>query len=335
MPEQATNPTRESAPRTDWDIGKAMNAMFTPFAPEEPEVEQELDPEAAPDEGTAASGEDETDASVGEDAEPKDEPTSEPFLMLTVEGKSIPIGTKEEAIALAQKGTHYTNEMQKLREAERQFTAHAEQMAAGLRQREGQYAQALQTLSATYGYVLGEQAPDWASDEMQKLKAEKPNEYLQVREQWDQLGAIRSELSRIQREQHEEGQKRFQQWTAAQQAALAEKRPEWKDQARRQQDYGLIREYATAQGVTEQELGQLFDHRYWMILHDAARYRQAEAAGKTKRETAASKTVEPGTGRNVHQGNRRLNADRERLKTTGDPRAAGNLFQDMMTKARK
>lgn len=331
MPEQTT---AESKPRTDWDIGKAMNGLFAPVAPEKAE-EQELEAEAAPDQGTAASDEDENpDASVGEDAEPKDEPTSEPFLVLTVEGKSIPIGTKEEAIALAQQGTHYTREMQKLRESERQFTTHAEQMTQGLRQKEGQYASALQTLEATYGYVLGKNEPDWSSDEMQKLKTEKPNDYLQAREQWDQLGAIRSELSRLGRERQEQGQKEYQKWVTAQQTALSEKRPEWKDTAQRQQDWGLIREYATAQGVTEQELGQLFDHRYWMILHDAARYRKAEAAGKTKRETVQSKTVEPGKG-DVNSGSRRYRAERERLKATGDPRAAGNIFQDLMTRPRK
>jgi hypothetical protein len=311
-----------------------MGGLFPQDAAGE-KKEQELDTDAAPDEGTAATDEnEEMQASGDEDADPEAEATSEPFLTLTVEGKSVPVGTKEEAIALAQKGTHYTQEMQKLREAERQFATHAEQVVASVRQQETQYASALQMLDATYGYVLGKDAPDWNSDEMQKLKTEKPSEYLQTREQWDQLTAIRSELARLTHEQQATGQKQFQEWVTGQQAALAEKRPEWTDPARRQQDWGLIREYATAHGVTEQELGNLFDHRFWMILHDAARYRQAEAAGKTKRETVTSKTVAPGSG-NVSRGDRRLRAERERLKTTGDPRAAGNLLQDLMTRPRK
>jgi hypothetical protein len=170
---------------------------------------------------------------------------------------------------------------------------------------------------------------------MQKLKAEKPQEYVQIREQWDQLGAIRSELSRIEKETQEKQQKQWNSWVNEQQALLAEKRPEWTDASRRTQDFSLIQGYATSQGLTEQEIGNLFDHRFWMILHDAARYRQAETAGRKKVAEKGPQTAAPGTGRNINQGDRRLRADREKLRTTGDDRAAGNLFQEIMTKRGK
>lgn len=341
MPEQqqATPPAREAAPKNDWEIGKAMNGLFgAPVATDRHAEEQELDTDGAPDEGTAPGDEsDEQERSGNEEADPEDEGTSkaEPFMVLKVDGKDIVIGSKEEAVPLAQKGMHYTQAMQQLRATEQQRASEHEQVTTGLRQRETQYAAALQTLNETYGFVLGKEQPDWASDEMQKLKRDKPEEFLAIREQWDQLGAIRSDLARIARERQEQEQKRLQGWIEKEQSALAEKRPEWADQARRQQDWSLIRDYAVSQGITEPEIGNLFDHRFWMILHDAARYRQAEAAGKTKREAAKLKTAEPGTGKNVNQGNRQFRAERERLRTTGDVRAAGNILQDLMTRPRK
>lgn len=334
MPETVTTPQeRESKPRTDWDIGKAMNSMFSPReAPADDK--QQLEAAADPDEGTPADDEaEEVEASGGEDAEPEGEQTSdEPFLVLKVEGREIKIGSKEEAIPLAQKGMHYTQEMQKLREREAQLSSEHEQASSTLRQQVDQYQGALKTLHETYSFVLGKDAPDWASAEMQKLKAEKPQEYLAVREQWDQLASIRSELSRIEQDKQKEADKQWQTWVRTEQSVLAEKRPEWTDATKRQQDWSLIRDYATSQGITEQEVSNLFDHRYWLILHDAARYRQAEATGKKKVATTGSKTVEPGTGKNVNQGERRFRQERDRLKSTGDVRAAGNILQELMTR---
>lgn len=339
VPEQLTTPPeRESArPRTDWDIGKAMGGLFSPPATEK-EQDEELDTGAAPRQDTAEPDEQEDeDLSGDEDADPDASATSaEPFLVLTVEGKSIPVGSKEEAIALAQKGTHYTQEMQRLRETQRQWEAERDREVASVRQKEDQYATALKQLDETYGFVLGKSAPDWNSPDMQKLKTEKPNDYMALRDQWDQLGAIRSELGRLGREKQEKAQKDYQAWLDGQQKAITEKRPEWSDAVRRQQDLGLIREYALTQGISDQEIGNLFDHRFWMILHDAARYRQAEAAGKSKRATPpTSKTAAPGTGRELNQGDRRVRAERERLQKTGDVRAAGNILQDLMTRPRK
>jgi hypothetical protein len=241
------------------------------------------------------------------------------------------IGSKEEAIPLARQGLHYTQEMQKLRAEQAQFAETREQERGGLRQQVDQYKSALQSLHDTYGFVLGKEAPDWASTDMQKLRTEKPNDYLALREQWDQMGAIRTELSRIEQENQKESEKQFKSWVTKEQAALAEKRPEWTDATRRQQDWGLIQSYAAEQGISDQEISNLYDHRFWMILHDAARYRQAEAAGK-KKVASTTKTVEPGSGKNVNQGDRRFRQERSRLKESGDVRAAGNILQELMTR---
>jgi hypothetical protein len=314
-----------------------MNNLFLGDVATE-EKDEVLDTEVAPDEDKATEDEQTEETSEGdEDAEPEAEETSEvgPFLTLVVDGKEVPIQSKEEVIPLAQKGMHYTQEMQRLREEQRKWEGEREQMAQGLKGQVSQYASALQVLSDTYGAVLGKDQPDWSSKEMQELKEKNPKAYLTTREQWDQLGAIRSELGRVAKERQDEEQKRFQGWVQKEADAVREKRPEWTDPTKRQQDFSLISEYAGQIGITPEEINNLYDHRFWLVLHDAARFRKAEATSKTKVGTVKAKTAEPGRGKGVNTGDRFLRSERERLRETGDERAAGNLLQHMMTQKRK
>lgn len=331
MAEQAT--AVPQTPRTEWEIGKAMGALFGAPATDEQET---ATPEATQDvlgktEGDEDEVRDPSDEEQNEDSA-AEATSSEPFLTLNVSGQAITVGSKDEAIALAQQGVHYSQKMEAARQQEAKRADEHAQALAGVRAKESQYDTALQTLRSVYGHVLGDNRPDWASAEMQKLRAEKPEDYLAMREQWDQLDAIRGEVGRINRERQEQEEKRFGDWVRGEQEALAAKVPEWADAARRTQDYAAIRDYAVSYGVKEEELGNLFDHRYWLILRDAARYKQAEATGKTKREATATKAAEPGSGKNVNQGDRNIRAARERLRETGDERAAASLFNHMMTK---
>ncbi len=313
-------------PTGDWEIGKAMNAFLSPVATKE-EQSEEAPYEVMPESGDEEQGEEQEE---GDEQEETSE--VEPFMVLKVDGKDIVVDSKEEAVRLAQKGRHYSQEMERLNEERTKWEGEREQITHGLRAREDQYATALKALNDTYGFVLGGQAPDWTSPEMLTLRQNDPDAYLARREQWDQLSAIQSELGRIAKERQADDQKKHQKWLKEQQTALAAEKPEWLDSTRREQDFNLIREYGTSQGLTEQEIGNMFDHRFWKILHDAARYRQAEANGKQKREKTESKTVAPGTGQNVNQGDRKQRETFKRLQKTGDVRAAGDIFQQMMTK---
>jgi hypothetical protein len=327
-----THPAGES-PRSDWEIGKAMNGLFGGPA------DDGLAADAAPDEDQAADDEvvDEIDAPDGESEDQDAETPSkaEPYMVVTVNGQDIVIGSKEEAMPLARQGLHYTQEMQKLRDEQRRWEADREHERQRIRHQENEYAQVLKSLESTYGYVLGKESPDWNSNDMQNLRTQSPDQYMAMRDQWDQLSSIRSELARLEYERRAEADKSFQVWVSDQQEALKSKAPEWADASRRQQDHAMIRDYANVMGITEQELGGMYDHRIWLVLRDAARYRQAETAGKQKRTSATqSKTVEPGSGKNVNQGNRALKNERERLRQTGDVRAAGNILQELMTNRR-
>jgi hypothetical protein len=329
--EQQTNP-EGSRQRSEWDIGAAMSGFMPGQATEQPEAEdaaQELEADEALDDTEHAEADEaeEEDVSEDEDAEPEEEEVSEePFLTLVVNGEERPVADREEATSLAQKGLHYTQEMQQLREEQRKWEGEREQITAGLKQQEGQYAQALETLASTFGAVLGEE-PDWSA-----LYQQDPESYAQQRAQWDNLAAIRNEQQRITREQQEQQQKQWQDWVQDEKGQLEAKKPEWTQPEQRQKDWNAIREYGQSQGLTDAELSNLYDHRFFLILHDAARYRQAQTNGKKKAKQAASRTVAPGTGDKVNSTSRQYRKEREKLKATGSEAVAANLFQQMLTK---
>lgn len=349
MPEESTNPGGSRESLSTYEAGKALNSLFDhPDNPEsemdeEPEGEQteEQDVESAEDldveveEVEAEDATEEQDMSDGEDAEPEDEDASDkPFLEgLVVNGQETSVETEEEARSLAQKGLHYTQEMQQLREEQRTWQEEREQISESLTQKETQYEQALGALEQTFGAVLGDEQPDWHSEEMVRMMQERPKEYAELRAQWDQLGAIQAERQRIARERQEKQQKQFQEWRQQQAEALEQKKPEWTDPTKRQAAVSMMTDYARSQGFSDDELQNVHDHRFLLVLHDAARYREAQATGKeTAKKKAKSKTAEPGNGKKVNAGNRKYRKRREALKERGDVRDAGALFNELLKK---
>lgn len=309
----------EGSQRGEREIGAAMGALFPTPAPQ-PVEEEELAEDS--DEPTEASTEEE--ASEEEPADPEDEePSDQPFMTVVVDGVERAIATEEEAISFARQGMHYTQEMQKLRETEREHAAQHQTTIAQLRQKETEYAAALSTLSDTFGAVLGAE-PDWSA-----LYAENPEQYAHTRAQWDQLAAIRAEQQRIVGEQQQQSQRQMQQWAQQQADALRGHKPEWTDPATKQKDLGLMRDYALSIGSTDEELRQIMDHRFWIMLHDAARYRQAQSTGKQRIVKAKTKTAEPGSG--TKTTSQAMNKLRQRVAETGDEQAASQLLQHMLT----
>ena len=81
----------------------------------------------------------------------------------------------------------------------------------------------------------------------------------------------------------------------AERALLLDAVPEWKDAAIAKADAEMITNYATAYGYTEDDIASVVDHRLFLILRDAARYRQAETKGRAKvAAVPAGKVLRPG-----------------------------------------
>lgn len=302
----------EGSRRSNREVTRDMAALFMgpqdePEEQEQPEAEDLVEDEPV----EAEADEQEEDIEDGEAVEPEDEAPSFNWEVV-VNGETKSITDEEEARALARKGLHYTTEMQALREEQRQWEEQREATTAQLRQTQEQYAGALKNLEQMFAPILGEE-PDWNA-----LYSENPEEYAHKRAQWDQIAGIRAEQQRIATEQAEERRKQFQKAAERERDALLAKVPEWTDEGRQKADIEMIREYAHQIGYSDDELGQLWNHRDFLVLRDAARYRKAQQTGQKEVKKAASKTVEPGkSAGTVNQKSRRERQQRERARKTG------------------
>jgi hypothetical protein len=325
MSEQ-TNP--EGSRRSNREVTRDLAALF--MGEQEPEEVQEADGDDLDDEEIVAEGDDEggeVEEEDGEDAEPEDEsePSDAINWTLTVNGQEHAITDAEEARSLAQRGLHYTKEMQALRDEQRQWESEKQAITAQIRQKEEQYVGALKSLEQTFAPVLG-QEPDWNA-----LYSENPEQYAHQRAQWDQLAAIRSEQQRIAAERQKEGAAQFQKRIQKEFDQLTAKVPEWTDPTKQKADIDMIREYARGVGYSDDELGQLWNHRDFLVLRDAARYRQASQTGRKEVKKAASKTVEPGQSKGtVNQKSRRQKQQRNRARQTGRVDDIAPLMRELL-----
>lgn len=318
----------QGTPRSNRDVTREMARLFEPPVVEEEEATD--DAEGLEDiediEEPAGEVEDGDDAEEGEDADAEAEEPSGSFnWTLKVNGQEQSITDEEEARSLAQRGLHYTQEMQRLRAEQQQWQSERQSITAQLRQKEDQYAKALGSLEQTFSPVLGEE-PDWNA-----LYGENPEQYAHQRAQWDQLAAIRSEQQRIaaERQQEQETQRMAQLQQEAD--ALQAKVPEWADDGKRKALIDTIREYGRGVGYTDQEMGQIWNHRDFLVLRDAARYRQAQQAGKHEAKKAASKTVEPGKSAGpVNAQTRRQKQQRERARQSGKVQDIAPLMRQLL-----
>jgi hypothetical protein len=311
MSEQ-TNP--EGSRRSNREVTRDMAALFMPREePEEEQFEEQDQPEATDlveDEEIAAEAGEDIEEGEQADAEGEEHPSDFQWT-LQVAGQERVLTDEEEARNYAMKGMHYTQEMQALREEQRQWEAEREATTAQIRQQEQQYTEALRILEETFSPILGEE-PDWV-----RLSQENPEQYQIQRAQWDQLAEFRKEQQRIAAQRQQEHQQRLQQAAQRERQALFDKLPEWSDESKRQADIDMIREYAYMIGYNDQELGSLWNHRDFLVLRDAARYRKAAAAGQ-REVKKASKTVEPGKSTGpVSAKSRRERQIRERARKTG------------------
>jgi len=113
-----------------------------------------------------------------------------------------------------------------------------------------------------------------------------------------QIQQAEQQAYKIHQQQQADHNQKLTHHIEAERTTLMDKVPEWKDEARLNADMSSIAEYARSVGYGDSELGELYDHRAYLILRDAARYRQltskAQAQGQQK-PAEAPKVLKPGS----------------------------------------
>ena len=172
-----------------------------------------------------------------------------------------------------------------------------------------QERQAIRTLAQQQlqqNQALGNLAQQMLTQEFQQvdwngLRANNPAEFAALSMQFqNRQGAIQQYLQHVQQQtaQAEQAQQQaLQQSLATENQRLMEVRPEWRDQKSFSEARERMTKYARSQGFKDAELGQIFDHRYMIILDHAARYQELQAATPQalKQVRQAPQMVAPGS----------------------------------------
>jgi hypothetical protein len=178
--------------------------------------------------------------------------------------------------------------------------------------------QALQQHQAMASLALNMLNHDFNQVDWNTLRAQNPAEYAALWTQYQQRQQqIQGFAQHVQQQQQQEAQQQqavLQQNVAQERVKMLDAIPEWRDPAAFEKDRQQIAQYARNAGFQDAELGQINDHRYMRILHDAARYQALQAAAPQvlKQVRQAPTVVAPGprTENNPNDARRSAAIDR-------------------------
>ena len=223
-----------------------------------------------------------------------------------------------------QRQADYTRKSQSLAEQRKAYESNLE----AVQSERGQYAKALETLSAQQGADIERfKAVDWAT-----LKTEDPMEYmekrLELQDAQDKISAVQTEQTRVHQQATEDTKVFLQDRLQKEAATLTKKLPEYADPSSNLKDQ--IRSYALNLGFSETDVDGISDHRVVLVLHKAMQADKGSTAPSKKTKTVP-KVVKAGTPQTkVQRGKKAVQAKRERLSQTGHQRDAANVFLDMI-----
>ena len=209
----------------------------------------------------------------------------------------------------------------------------------GLEETRQQYETALPLLlNSLQGQIAGEFADIRTMQDVQKMSVEDWPRYIRWDANQKQIAAVQQEIGVAQQRQQVEYQSQFAKYAEAEDQAFTEAVPEFKDKAKAEKLQTEARKVLANLGFKDEELvrawnGQgnlsLRDHRVQKLIHDAVKYRQAEAArANLKPATKPIPQVQrPGVARPAGAADaERIEALSKRLDKTGDIRVAAQLY---------
>lgn len=302
---------------------------------EHPEVPE---PEAEPDDEVEEAAEPDEAEDVDDDAEAEDEESDEDEGTDDSEEESedqtIEVNGERITLEELKKGYLRQSDYTRKRQEEAEIAKKRDAEAAAYRETREQYGQRLEVLEKVLESTTPTE-PDWDT-----LRRENPAEYAAQRADWDRLQAVKqqaaAERQRIAQEQATEHQQRLAEIVQTEAQRLHEAIPEWKDESTAAAEKRKLIEYANGTyGYTQEELGQVFDHRLILMLRKAQKYDELTTKGaeKIREKQKASPTLKPG-GRTPNPGRKSAKAEKramsEKLARSGSVRDAAEYFEKFL-----
>jgi len=309
----------------DNSVSGAANAFMSFLEPQAEEAKAQPEPSAEQsEEYSDASQFEEQDVSA-EEAESQEEVVEEqPRYRVKVSGEEVEVSL-DELLNGYSRTADYQKKTQSLAEQRKAVEADRVKIAEAAKTRET-YAQRLQVIEQ----LLHQQNQ---GEDLSSLKAEDPIAYAvamaEKMEREKQLQAVQIERQRVQQEQQSYTQAQLQKHIQAEQQKLVEAIPEFKDDVKAEVIRRDIRNYAKAQGFSDQELSQVYDSRAVLALYKAAQYDKLMAnKGVTSKKVAtAPKTIRPGTSNPQSSDNETFKKERAVLRQSGNKKDAVRLFE--------
>tara|TARA_R110000744_G_scaffold368617_1_gene478589 strand:+ start:432 stop:1439 length:1008 start_codon:yes stop_codon:yes gene_type:complete len=332
--EQINQESNDSVETQEVDaIETFANALDAQESEDKPEVEDEQENEevvAQADEETESeeveeeSDEDELEA-TDEDDEDSDEVEEAQTFKVKANGEEQDV-TLDELVEGYQKGSDYTKKSQHLAEQRKAVEEHAYAIQEAQSLRDEYHARLGQVQE-----VLQNNAEEYV--DLDVLKENDPIAYaVAVAERTEnskKLQAVQQEQVRLSEESKAYHSQQQAQFVQAQAKLLSEKMKDFSNPKKAEQLKGEIRNFGKSVGFSDQELGQVLDHRHVMVLHKAAQWDklQKAKAGVTKKVANAPKMSK--------KGNKVANVDaytkqKKRLKASGDIADATELFKNFI-----
>lgn len=327
-------------PISEQSVESALESAFgnAPAPQKVPAKEAAPAQDAPVDEPAAeAAPVEEAEAEPVEAAEAEPAPEPEPEFEIEVNGARELVRGKDQIRELLQKGRDYSQKTEAVARARDSIIAQAQQQAMAA-QFQGQAWEDITAIRALDSRLDEYNKVDWAT-----AFDTDPFNALKLKEQRDQLREQRNaKVAEFQakRQQFEAGQAQAaQQRLAAEQSALLNKLPEWRntEQATKEQRE-IANTLAQSYGFNEAEIAGLVDHRMVMVARDAMKYRmlQANKTAKVQQVRTAPPVIKPGAQQD--KGKVEARSDLKQFREAGrkgEHRTQEQLLEKMLGRAFK
>ena len=303
---------------------------------EEQELDQESETEEVEEyeEETEYDEADDVEDSESDDEEVEEEATQELSEDLTLKVK---VDGEEMEVTLAELRNGYSRTADYTRKA----TALAEQRKSleaeveAIRAERTQYAELLPILQQQIQQQNAAE-PDWDT-----LYDEDPIEAARLERHWrrtkdeqtQRLAAIQAEQQRLTEEETKQRTQQMQAVVEAERARLPEVIPEWKDQETMMREAQELREWATSNGLTEQDVNSLTQAAHIALIRKAMLYDKGVKNVEKAKQPAKKKArvVRPGSSNSsAKPGSVDIKRASKRLAQTGRVDDAAKLLDKLI-----
>ena len=300
---------------------------------EEEESTEEIQDESLEEESEEEA--EESDEGEEEESEETDDGEEEdPLYAVTVNGEEHEV-TFDELLRGYSRQSDYTrktqelsNDRKQMEELQKQYNSEVSTIQAERQQ----YMESLNQIIANSSAGLDKFANlDW-----QSLKDTDPIEYVtkkeEFREAQERVQQMQQEQYHAQQRHAEESKKLRTQILQEEHGKLSAALPEWGEPEKQKKMATEIRDYASSQGFSAEEINSLVDHRSLLVLLKASKYDAMQKADvKSKKIKNKPKVIRAGKGRSSgDESKSKRTARMRRLQESGHVRDATSLFEDFV-----